>query len=373
VLRIERLLEAVSPEAYCRSAIVNEDTHMPEEVRIWQADTTDALTEIKRSKLDHEARIEKWISSDISLLGPDLLIIGHQVKTAFGKVIDLLCITSSGNLVIVELKRDKTPREVTAQALDYASWVKDLDAEDIDAIAAHHLEGKSLKAAFEAKFGIELPEVINEDHAMLVVASEIDDSTERIIRYLSETYGVDINAVRFEFFQAQNGCEFLVRTFTVAPDLVEQNRRGTRKTNREEFLAALDQNGKAVFEKILEFAASHAPEMPVHWGEKGFSLNVNLDGTHVAVFFCYPPPALFGQSIYTKLSGLGGMPNTQVPDDEIKRLYSKAKATGLFQPAPNGQELRCSIDRGFSDKEVGEVLTWCEEVAAIITKYGLKE
>jgi len=32
---------------------------MSEEVRIWQVDKADALTEIKRSKLDLEARIEK--------------------------------------------------------------------------------------------------------------------------------------------------------------------------------------------------------------------------------------------------------------------------------------------------------------------------
>jgi hypothetical protein len=36
--------------------------------------------------------------------------------------------------------------------------------------------------AFQSKFGIELPEVINERHAMLVVASGIDDSTEQFIR-----------------------------------------------------------------------------------------------------------------------------------------------------------------------------------------------
>jgi len=205
---------------------------MAEEIRIWQVDKTDALTEIKRSKLDREARIEKWISSDISLLSPDLLIIGEQVETASGNSIDLLCMDRSGNLVIVELKRDQTPREVTAQALDYASWVKDLDAEGIDTITARYLKGKTLEAAFQSKFDVELPEVINEHHAMLVVASEIDDSTEHIIRYLSETYGVDINAVRFQFFQAHDGREFLVRTFTVAPKEAEQNtkRRGTKKT-----------------------------------------------------------------------------------------------------------------------------------------------
>jgi hypothetical protein len=200
-----------------------EGAFVAEEVRIWQVDKSDALTEIKRSKLDREARIEKWISSDICLISPDLLIIGEQVETASGNFIDLLCIDRSGNLVIVELKRDQTPREVTAQALDYASWVKDLDAEAIDAIAAQHLKGKTLEAAFQSKFDVELPEVINEHHAMLVVASEIDDSTERIIRYLSETYSVDINAVRFQFFQAPDGGQMLVRTFTVAPEEAKTN------------------------------------------------------------------------------------------------------------------------------------------------------
>ena len=70
----------------------HESTGMPEEVRIWQVDKADALTEIKRSKLDLEARIEKWISSDISLLSPDLLVIGEQVETASGNFIDMVLI-----------------------------------------------------------------------------------------------------------------------------------------------------------------------------------------------------------------------------------------------------------------------------------------
>lgn len=53
--------------------------------------------------------------------------------------------------------------------------------------------------AFSQRFGgKELPEVLNEQHKMLIVASEIDDSSERIINYLSDTYGVSINAVTFQ-------------------------------------------------------------------------------------------------------------------------------------------------------------------------------
>jgi len=347
---------------------------MSEEVRIWQVEKADALTEIKRSKLDLEARIEKWLSSDISLLSPDLLVIGQQVETAFGGCIDLLCIDAAGTLIVVELKRDKTSRQVTAQALDYASWVKDLGIEEIDGIAARHLKGNTLKAAFQSKFGAELPDVVNEHHAIRIVASEIDDSTERIIRYLAETYGVDINAVRFQFFQASDGREFLVRTFTVAPEVVEQTAglgrsKRVRHTTREEFFGALDQNARAVFERVLQRAGSKTPEMPIRWGTTGFSLNVDLGGTYVAILFGYPSTSANKQTIYTNRAGING--RTQVPEDEITALWSKAQATGLFLPA--GRELKCSIDRAFTEKEIDEILCWFDEIATAATKYGLKQ
>ena len=49
------------------------------------------------------------------------MLIGRQVRTSFGGIIDLLAIAPDGSLVLIELKRDKTPREIVAQALDYAS------------------------------------------------------------------------------------------------------------------------------------------------------------------------------------------------------------------------------------------------------------
>ena len=39
------------------------------------------------------------------------MLIGRQVRTGFGGIIDLLAIAPDGSLVLIELKRDKTPRE----------------------------------------------------------------------------------------------------------------------------------------------------------------------------------------------------------------------------------------------------------------------
>jgi hypothetical protein len=206
---------------------------MGDEVRVWKVKKDDSLEELAASSLSREERIEKWITQDISVLDPHkqgLLVIGRRVKTDFNKEIDLLCIDATGDLVIVELKRDRTPREVTSQALDYASWIKDLGLDKIEEIAAGYFNNdNSLKEIFEETFDAKFPDVINDDHSIMVVASEVDDSTERIIRYLSER-GVRINFVRFQMFQSEDKLELLVRTFTVPPEEAEQNTRRGGKT-----------------------------------------------------------------------------------------------------------------------------------------------
>jgi hypothetical protein len=148
-------------------------------------------------------------------------ILGRQVETEFGGVIDLLCLNRKGDVVIVELKRDRTPREITAQTLDYATWIDGLSHEEITHQANLYLSerGTALGDAFKARFGLALPEVLNEDHAMLIVCSQIDPSSERIIRYLSSRHSVNINAVTFHFFRAkQSSSEYLARVFLLDPD-----------------------------------------------------------------------------------------------------------------------------------------------------------
>jgi hypothetical protein len=152
-----------------------------DEVHLWEVRQGERLARIPRANLDLESRLEEWLAADISILDPGLLAIGRQVETDFGGLIDLICVDASGDLVIVELKRDKTPREITAQALDYASWVVNLTHERVTSIAEAYL-GADFAGALEANFGADAPETLNSDHRVLIVGSVIDPSSERIIR-----------------------------------------------------------------------------------------------------------------------------------------------------------------------------------------------
>ena len=106
-----------------------------QQVRLWEVTSDEKLNPIHNDEINLEERLEGWLANDISVLNPNLLVIGSQVQTDFGGRIDLLCLDDNGDTVIVELKKSKTHREVTAQALDYASWVRGLSSDKIISIA----------------------------------------------------------------------------------------------------------------------------------------------------------------------------------------------------------------------------------------------
>lgn len=206
---------------------------MPQEVKLWRVHSGDKLEPYKNTALDLEERLERWIEADISVLRPDLLVIGRQVPTDHGGYIDLLCLDARGNAVVVELKKDKTPRDVVAQALDYASWVRGLSNDQITAIANEYLGDRgTLDEAFSERFDTELPELLNESHRMFVVGSRIDSSTERIIEYLSEEHGVDINAASFQFLSDPAGGSTLARVFLIEPERADQQVRARSASKR---------------------------------------------------------------------------------------------------------------------------------------------
>jgi hypothetical protein len=179
--------------------------------------------------------------------------------------------------------------------------------------------------------------------------------------------------VEFTYFQGDSGTRLLSQEIVVGKESGRppQVLSGSLPTVTEnEFLNSLDDSGKAVFSAILALAKERA--MPIHWGTKGFSLNVDLDGNHVAVCYGYPNGSVYRQSVYTTMAGQGSMTSkTAVPEDVIKTLRAKAMSTGLFRPA--GRDLKCPVNRTFTESEISALLTWLEDVAEAIRQYGLKQ
>jgi TPR repeat protein len=166
-----------------------------------------------------------------AILGFDVLLIGRQVKTANCGRIDLLAIDDHANILVLELQRDKTPNEIMAQTLDHAAWVKDLTYEQIE-IITKDFAGKPLPQAFSDHFGLPLPQTVNARHSMVILASELDDSSERVVRYLATQHHVPMHVLFVALFKTASG-EFL----------------GSEWLNQYD--APQKQNGRPVFAKVL--------------------------------------------------------------------------------------------------------------------------
>lgn len=202
---------------------------MPVEMRMWRIDG-DEPKALTTSVLPAERDLHKFLKRDPSLLGERLLVIGSEVITPYGPRLDLLGIDADGNLHLLELKRDKTPREVVAQVLDYGSWASTLSRDDILDIATKHLD-QPFEAAFEDVFGGAPPDELNGDLSLTIVAAELDASSERIVDYL-RGFGVPVNAVFFSYLE-DDGRRYLARSWlTASDDDTPPGTTGSKKNKR---------------------------------------------------------------------------------------------------------------------------------------------
>jgi len=179
---------------------------VPLELGVWRIDG--GLKPVDFVPLDIESRLEDILDANVGIASPNWLAIGRQVRTDHGLFVDLLAIDRDANLVVIELKRDKTYRDIVAQVLDYGSWVRELKddriAQIFDEYQKHWHQDRALVSideAFKKKFGIAMPDELNSTHELVVVAASLDPRTERVVRYLADEYGVRINAVFFRVFR----------------------------------------------------------------------------------------------------------------------------------------------------------------------------
>jgi hypothetical protein len=195
---------------------------------LWQINNNQ-LEPMNKIALNLEKRLKKWVFDDISVLGLDLLIIGQEVHTSYGGFVDILAIDEEGNLVIIELKKDKTPRDIVAQCLDYGTWVKKLNYDDIIELYKNY-KHSDLGKDYEGYYDKELPNEVNNNYQIIIVAESLDDSTERIVDHLNNDYGVNINVIFFNIF-SKNGLEFIGRSWLKDPEDIKEKNPRKRKEN----------------------------------------------------------------------------------------------------------------------------------------------
>ena len=128
------------------------------------------------------------------------------------------------------------------------------------------------------------------------MASELDNSTERIVNYLSSNYGVPINAVFFQYFKDREG-EYLSRSWLIDPIQVEKQASKTAKPRSKEawngidFYVSFGEGPRRSWEDATKYGFIAAG------GGKWYSNTLSLLHPGAKIFACIPKVGYVGVGI----------------------------------------------------------------------------
>lgn len=323
-----------------------------------------------------EATLEDWLEQNSNGILEDsgVLVIGRQVRTSLDGVIDLLGVDRQGDLVIIELKRDKTPRETIAQALEYASFIEGLDYDGLEGICRSYLKDETLNLTrmHRDHFNLESDDAItfNRDQRMVIVGQRISPEIKQSALFLGSK-GVRVTCVEFTYFQTKDDDRLMSQETVVdgkAQKLTPSSTVSKPPIDAKKLLQNCDDNGRAVFSRFLDW--SKEQEMVINWGSSGCSINAHIKSTNIGLLTLNTMGLPVKQYIYVGLKDKRFVGKSAVPDEVILELWEKGLSTGFFNPTE--QYLRCQITRKLTDTELDTLIEYCESVAKAIYQYGLR-
>lgn len=171
------------------------------------------LTRLLEKDMERERHLEERLvrASSAQIGDIEMLYINNQKGTGEGGRFDILGVDKQGDMVIVELKKGAAKRGVIAQALEYASKIREaeysyfqnkymnftdatLDSDRSVDLAEAHAEHFGLDAALD-------PEDFNNDQRLIIIAADISTNEDllRMADFL-RVHDIDVVAVEYSWY-----------------------------------------------------------------------------------------------------------------------------------------------------------------------------
>ena len=160
-------------------------------------------TTFKEQKLKERQHLQEWIAKEPKVLGEDLLVIQKEFDGFSGthERLDLLALDKEGKLVVIENKLDDSGRDVTWQAIKYASYCSSMSQDEIVSIFAKYLnsteeEAKERLLSFFDKEDMEDLELNPENSQRIVfVAANFRKEVTSSALWL-RNFGIDVCCIK---------------------------------------------------------------------------------------------------------------------------------------------------------------------------------
>ena len=160
-------------------------------------------TTFKEQKLKERQHLQEWIAKNPEVLGEELLVIQKEFDgfSDTHERLDLLALDKEGKLVIIENKLDDSGRDVTWQAIKYASYCSSMSQDEIVSIFAKYLNttedvAREKMLSFFDKEDMDDIELNPENSQRIIfVAANFRKEVTSSALWL-RNFGIDINCIK---------------------------------------------------------------------------------------------------------------------------------------------------------------------------------
>ncbi len=337
--------------------------------------TITPLTECDFSSIGIKERqdIEEWVEKQPGILGEKLLVIQKEFAgfDDTNERLDLLSIDESGNLVIIEIKRDDSGRDVNWQAIKYAAYCSTLTNDDIFEIYAQYLSrrdnsqfSKVDAANFISKFlDINVDSLeLNLQQRVILVSKDYRKEVLATAMWLLDN-NIDVKCVKIQPYKDKNtGHLFIVPTVILPPSNTEDYRikRNTVRMEHEKIIRSRGNHYQ--FFADLKEAFIHEMGNNIAFSRQGknyYKIKTVFPADRVHFEFVYPEDS---SRIYVAL-------HLEPCNDENKKLLNSIlEKTPDWNKVPGIQldenwkyGIQFSVKYDCTDKDENEIIDWAVE------------
>lgn len=202
---------------------------------------TESLERIENTEITTEKNLEQYLiqAEGAEIGGVEILYVDQQGSPGEGGIFDIVGVDYQGNVVVVELKRDRTPRDIVAQALEYAASIRAEDYEQLNERYQEFTDNRdiSLRNKHTEFFDRDdplSPREFNNDQRLLLVGREFNDLSLDMADFLRE-HSIDVICVIYNAFSDNTDSLQLLTTENIRRPLSEEPSSvsgGSSKINR---------------------------------------------------------------------------------------------------------------------------------------------
>lgn len=204
-----------------------------------------------------EKNVENWIADNPQMIFPNekVLIIGQSI--AGESMADVLALDTSGNLIIVEIKRSWSNRKTVGQLLEYASKFRDVSYERLSEEVKRYekwdrgeLYNNFLNFVDDKDFS---KKDLGKKQRIMIVAPDADTGLKNIINWLKE-YGVPIEFIPFHIYADNNNNPklFMVEGTKSNPETPEISKKNDEEWAGHWIFNTNESNDSGAYKKMFD-------------------------------------------------------------------------------------------------------------------------